>query len=96
MSAVLHSKRVVFLHEAVVLVAACVIKCHKNVTTDNQSKLVLIFPSVFVLDAEATLKGCPHWMGMRHVTEWIHSVNLSNSVLLHGLGHTGCVTGPTR
>ena len=26
------------------------------------------------------LKGCPHWMRMRHVTEWIRSVNLSNSV----------------
>ena len=42
------------------------------------------------------LKGCPHWMRMRHVTEWIRSINLSNSVWLHDLGHTGCVTGPTR
>ena len=42
------------------------------------------------------LKGCPHWMRLRHVTEWIRSVNLSNSVLLHDLGHTVCVTGPTR
>ena len=42
------------------------------------------------------LKGCPHWMRMRHVTEWIRDVNLSNSVLLHDLGHTGYVTGPTR
>ena len=41
-------------------------------------------------------KGCPHRMRMRHVTEWIRSVNLSNSVLLHDLGHTGCVTGPKQ
>ena len=31
---------------------------------------------------------------MRYVTDIF--VSLSNSVLLHDLGHTGCVTGPTR
>ena len=31
---------------------------------------------------------------MRYVMDMF--VNLSNSVLLHALGHTGCVAGPTR
>ena len=36
------------------------------------------------------------YISLRHVTEWVRLVILSNSVLLHDLGHTGCVTGPTR
>ena len=55
-----------------------------NIIQNNQLKYIV------------GLKGCPHWMRMCQVTEWVRSVNVSNSVLFHGLGHTGCFTGPTQ